>query len=684
MPGQNSKIAQALRLHQAGDVGQAEALYREILNEDASHADANHYLGVIAHQFGQLDAAAALIARAISVRPDYVEAYTNLANTLKAQNKDGEAISCLQKALALRPDYAEGHANLGVLLKGLGKFEDALSSLDRSIRLKPDFLAAHFNRANLLKERNRMEEARDAYQKVLALQPQFVDGHLNLGSLYEAMNEPRKARQCYEQAMKIDPKSAEALCNLAALDFAEGELDKAQSTIQQALNLNPEFAQAHRIASQIYRAQENHGEAISRIKRAIELSPDNAGMYNTLGLIYLDQEKDTEAVECFEKALGLDPDYSDAHGNLANVQRKQNQPKRAREHYLKALRLNPNSADIHNNFGTLLKDEGEIDLALASYKKATELKPDFADALNNLGHTQLLMGNFEEGWKHYHWRWKMQSLAKHVRTFEAPQWDGTLMENRTLYVYPEQGLGDFIQFVRYMPLIAERVGKLVLEVPRALEGLYKTVPGTGNIISHGQSPGPIDAHIPLLDIPLLLGTDINSIPPALGLERFDCEKEWQERLSSYAGQKIGLVWAGNPDHQNDKNRSLDPASLLPLTELEDVSLFSLQVGTGSTCKDVFGEQVTDLAPQLTSFVETAAAMRQLDLIISVDSSPAHLAGTLGVPVWTLLPFMPDWRWMMGRDDSPWYPSMRLFRQPAPGDWDSVIHSLKDAVSGAGS
>lgn len=677
----SEKLDQAITHHRAGQTAQAEVLYREILATDETDADANHYLGLIAHQFGQFEAAVELISKALASRPNDTQALLNLANAHSSLGRKEEAVGSLRTALKINPAFAEGYANLGIIQKEMGNISDAISSYRKAIKVKPGFLAAHFNFANLLKAERRFEEAIEQYGEALKLNPVFVEGHINLGSVYEAVERFDKARACYHSALAINPNSAGARCNLAALDLMDGDNASAYENAKKAVQINPDFGEAYRVLGMAQRGMKQYDAAELSLYNSIEMDPDNYINYNTLALILKDKNEITKSLDYFKKALEIKPDFADAHGNIANLFKDLDQLSEATAHYQTALKLNPKSADAHSNYGSLLKDQGELDSAVVSYQTAVALKPDFADALYNLGLIQLLRGDFIPGWKNYRWRWKLQDMSQKVRAYATPVWDGRPFLEKTLFVYPEQGLGDFVQFVRYLPLLKALGGKIILEIPKPLAGLYGALSDTGCFITTGQTPGLFDFHTPLLDLPMLLATDQRSIPPVADLAPTPpkTEAKWKTRLSPYTGLRIGIVWAGNPDHKNDKKRSISAEHFVPLTELDNVTVFSLQVGAGTKSKSKLIGPWIDLDADLTSFEETAAAMRQLDLVISVDSSPAHLAGTLGISVWTLLPFLPDWRWMMDRKDSPWYPTMRLFRQPRPGDWTSVMKDVCTAL-----
>jgi hypothetical protein len=349
--------------------------------------------------------------------------------------------------------------------------------------------------------------------------------------------------------------------------------------------------------------------------------------------------------------------------------------------YRRAISINPDFAEAHCNLGVLFKELGKLDEAMTCFSKALEMRPDYSEANYNLGLAFLLKGDFKKGWENYASRWKCDPLKKTRRSYEVPLWEGQSIKDKTLYLYPEQGLGDFIQFVRYLPVIQGYGGRIITETPEALYELISSSFEKFQITKSGKTSGHFDFHAPMLDLPIMLGTTENSIPAheAYLIAPEKLVQKWCERLDAYDGLRVGLIWAGDPKHKNDKNRSIDPSHLAPLLRLDGVNIFSLQVGHDGEANKVLGKAIVDLAPELTSFHETAAAMKNLDVVISVDSAPAHLAGSLGCRIWTLLPFMPCWRWMLDGDSTPWYPSMQLFRQATIGDWSCVIKEVCQAL-----
>jgi hypothetical protein len=391
-----------------------------------------------------------------------------------------------------------------------------------------------------------------------------------------------------------------------------------------------------------------------------------------------------EAIAAYRRAVALNPDMPEAWLNLGNALKEGGQLDEAVAAYRRAVAVKPGYALGHSNLGYLLREKGRLDEAVAACRQAIEIDPEHSGAHSNLALALLVQGHFAEGWEAYEWRWKAEGFGTAARDFGRPRWDGGALEGRTVLLHAEQGLGDALQFIRYLPLVQERGGKAIIECQPALQRLFGTMAGDVPVIAKGAALPAFDVHCPLLSLPRIFATDLANMPGDVPYLRADAAEAsaWSDRLAAHPpGFRVGLVWAGNPNHTNDRNRSLKPASLLPLGAVKGVRFFSLQKGTGAEGRDGLpaGLELSDVAGELGDFADTAALIANLDLVITADTATAHLAGAMGRPVWTLLPFAPDWRWLLGREDSPWYPTMRLFRQAAIGDWPPVIARVCDQL-----
>ena len=676
-------LAIAIEHHQGGRLQAAEQIYRQILQVEPNHADALHLLGVIASMLGKPEMAIEYMARAVQRKPDYAEAHSNLGLALNSQGRLEEAVVCYRRALALKPDYAEAHNNLGNALSDQRKLDEAAACYRRALALKPDFAEAHYNLGNALKDQGKLDEAAVCYRRALSLKPDFAEAHNNLGVVLSDQGKLDEAIACYRRALALKPDFAEAHNNLGVALSDQGKLDEAVACYRRALALKPDYAEAH---SNLGLALSNQGkldEAVACYRRALALKPDFAEAHNNLGNALKDQGKLDEAVACYRRALALHPNFAEAHNNLGLTLSAQGKLDEAVACYRRALALKPDYAEAHNNLGNALKEQGNLDEAVACYRRALALKPDYADANFNQSLLTLLTGDFERGWGEYEWRWKTKQRNFHGRYFAQPLWDGQPLAGSTILLHAEQGLGDTIQFVRYVHLVKERGGRVVVECQPPLLPLLADCPGIDQALAQGEPLPAFEVQAPLLSLPGILGTTLGSIPARVPYLRADPElaQSWRQKLEALDGFKVGIVWQGNPQVKGDRQRSIPLRYYEALARVKGVRLVSLQKGPGADQLRAVDAAfpVLDLGQQLETFRDTAAVLQNLDLLISSCTSVPHLAGALGVPVWLALPFVPDWRWLLERADSPWYPHHRLFRQSRPGDWSELFERIAGAL-----
>jgi Flp pilus assembly protein TadD len=423
--------------------------------------------------------------------------------------------------------------------------------------------------------------------------------------------------------------------------------------------------------------------AIELIRRAIAVRPDSAEYHSNLGNLLRAIDRTNQAIAAYRDALAINPKLAVVHTNLGGALARQGQLSDAAAEHREAIQLDPNLAEAHSNLGNALVDQGCVEQAITACRAAVALNPQNAQMQFNLANCLLLDGNFAEGWPAFEWRLKCNDLGE--RTFVQPRWDGGDLTEKTILIHAEQGFGDTIQFIRFIPLITGRAGKVIVECQPELIELLRELPGVAEWIPRGQPLPPFDVHCPLLSLPSHLGTTVLDIPPQMPPLRAPpnrCQL-WQPRMARDSARlKVGLAWAGNPSHQNDRNRTIPVSELRPLGQIAGVQWFSLQKGSGHDrgAISIPGFDETDLPAPLHDFADTAAVIEQLDLVISVDTAVGHLAGAMGKPVWLLLPFAADWRWLRNRSDSPWYPTMCLFRQRQPGAWVEAIQRVIAAIA----
>jgi hypothetical protein len=421
------------------------------------------------------------------------------------------------------------------------------------------------------------------------------------------------------------------------------------------------------------------------------MKPDHIPAYLDLSFL-CDQLGNTGgAINCCKKALDLDPECADAYNYLGNAQVSHGDVPAALESYRQAVQIRPDRADVYFNLANALKGCGRLRAAIENYHRALELKPDYIDAHWNLSHALLLSGNFLDGWREYEWRFQLPGQKDiYPYRYEVPRWDGASFKGKRLLVHDEQGLGDTLQFMRYLPLVKSLGGTVIFEVRKQLLKVLQNVTGFDELVersSDGQPPVAFDLYVPLMSLPAIFGTTQLTVParvPYLSADS-DLTHRWAEKLNQISGFKVGICWQGNPSHQADGSRSVPLKYFTPLANIGNVRLVSLQKKHGlEQLVDLPAEvSVIDFASELDEsngvFIDTAAVMKNLDLIIASDTAIPHLSGALGVPVWLVLPDIPEWRWLMERNDSPWYPTMRLFRQTKPGDWTTVFCRIGEAL-----
>jgi tetratricopeptide (TPR) repeat protein len=563
------------------------------------------------HQAGRVQEAERLYRQCLTVNPRHADSLHLLGVAAHAEGRHLQAADLISRAIEINAEEASFHSNLGTALWKLGRLDAAVASYRRALELRPGYAKAHFNLATVLWKQGCLTEAGACYRTALAFKPDYAEAWDNLGT--------------------------------------------------------------------VLKAQGKRDEAIASYRRAIEVSPNYPEAHNNLGTALLEQGRTEEAIGCYRKALSLKPDYPEAHFNLGTAIWDLGQPNAAVACYRTSIALRPHDTDALLNLGTALKELGQLDEAAACYRKVLALEPQHPEAHCNLGIVLLAQGELAEGWQEHEWRWQTPQLITARRDFAQPQWRGEMAAGSTLLIHAEQGFGDTIQFCRYARQAAARGLRVILEVQQPLVRLLRNLPGADRVIARGAALPAFDLHCPMLSLPLALGVTLGTIGPFDPYLHADPAQvaAWQTRLAGTLGPwpRIGLAWAGNPRNHSrglaavDRRRSLAPSRLAPLFKLRGLRFVSLQ-------KDGLRAPVefplTDVMDEIQDFADTAALIANLDLVISVDTAVTHLAAALGKPVWLLDRFDACWRWFTGRRDSPWYPGLRLYRQPQPGDWESVL------------
>jgi tetratricopeptide (TPR) repeat protein len=580
--------------------------------------------------------------------------------------------------------------------------------------------AACFEQAFALHRDNDLERARVLYERALDYDPEHFRSLHSLGVLLLQQQQPERALPLIQRAIRLNPQSPGAYLSRGNAEEQLNDFDSAVRSFEQAIAAKPDFADAHFNRANVLRRLRKYELAIAGYERTLALKPGHVFALNNCALALSDLKRHSAALERLDRALALDLGYAEAHYNRGNVLLAMEDYRAALASYDACIALDPSRTQAHFNRATALKNLRRLDEALAAYETAIGQQPQFAEAhsnraivlqdLNQLEEAVaawdeaiklqpenaplhlhkamglLSLGHLEEGWREFEWRLRTDGLETVApsRTFSRPRWDGrSSIAGKTLLIHSEYGLGDTLQFCRYVPLLAARGAGVVLEVQRPLASLLRRLDGAPRIIHSGDPPPHFDLHCPLLSLPLAFNTALATIPTPRRYLHVDADQvgRWRDKLGVAAKPRVGLVWSGNHLHANDRNRSLPLASLLRMLP-DGFDYVSLQREPRDADRLVLGEtdRILNLAADIADFSDTAALCECMDLVICVDTSVAHLSAGLGRPTWILLPANADWRWLFKRNDSPWYATATLYRQERAGDWDGVLQRVRSDLA----
>jgi len=488
------------------------------------------------------------------------------------------------------------------------------------------------------------------------------------------------AEELYLQILRLEPTNSVALNLLGVLAMQSEKPAKARQFLQRAIDLSPANGEFHFNLGLALAADNMPAEAEASFRKATLLSPRNPAAWNKLAELLIEDGKAQEAAAACRKALALQPKFPEACNTLGRAMFGLDDLDAAIAAFSRAVEQYPNFAAAQCNLGQAMCESGRYDQALVSLRRAIELKHNFALAHWNLALLLLRLGDFERGWPKFEARWRLPNVDM-VMPYQQPWWDGGPLHGKRILLHAEQGFGDTIQFIRYLPMVIERGGKVLVVAQRELVPLLRCIGGVEQWLSEGDRLPEFDVHCPMLSLPGRFQTkpaDIPAMVPYLTCEA-TCAERWRGRLRKYPRPRIGLAWTGSPINPENPTRSFPLAAMAPLGEATSGSFFSLQKGAAAAQSAAAPMPLVDWTDDLHDFADTAALMESLDLVITTDTSVAHLAGALGRPLWVLLKYVPDWRWFIDRSDSPWYPTAKLFRQPRRGDWSAPMRQAAEAL-----
>jgi tetratricopeptide (TPR) repeat protein len=571
------------------------------------------------HQTGDFPQADALYRKILQYEPNNPDVLHYLGLLLHQTGQNEAAVKLISQAIQICPAASPLYCNLGLVLQALGKLEAAVENYQKALSLQPDFVQAYFNLGNVLCTQGKLDEAIENYRQIISLNPNFSLVYKSLGRVFEQKNDLEVAKSNYQKAISLNPDDAEAYCNLAMTFRGQNRLD----------------------------------EMIENFQKAIAVKPDYVDAYNNLGVALKEQGKLDLAIENFQRVIVLKPDFADAYNNLAGA----------------------------------LQEQGKLKDAVANYQHALELNPNAAMTRMNLGLLLLSLGRFSEGWQYCEARFDPSLKNTYLVAsthFEFPRWQGESIIGKSLLIWSEQGFGDEVQFCRYVTVLkAQGVGQITWVCKEPLKDLIMTLKGIDNVLTQQESFAATRHNYWTFALSLPLHcktTTLDAIPATIPYLFANSElvSKIALELSTIRDFKIGICWKGSSMHKNDKNRSPGIAAFEGLFKMQGVKFFTLQPDTRQELLEAAGKNGVDRKNEIdtSSFAEAAALIMNLDLVISCDTSICHLAGALGKPVWIVLPFLADWRWLFDREDSPWYPTMRLFRQVQRGDWNEIFQRVE--------
>lgn len=656
-----AQFQKAVALHQRGEFDQARAAYEKLLGQDPRHDGVLHCMGLLCSHVGDFQNAVSFFERAISIDPQQEAYQLDFGNALQNIGRLREATLAYDAALRINPKNLSAAFNKGLACQGLNSHQLAIDAYGRVIGLKADHAEAFYNRGNSKYALGFFSDAIDDFKSAISLNADWVDAHFNLGVLYQARGELEQADLSYREVVRINPLYGQAHYNLGVLNHARGLFD----------------------------------QAIECYHRVLESTPNHTQSILNQGVAFKELGNVVAALNCFDRAIELDPRSAQGFFNRALVLKQSGDLQGALGAYDAALSIRTNFPEAWLNKGVVMMEMRLVPDAISCYDQAISQSAEFHEALENKGSALLTLGRYDPGWELYESRWHKKRAAGARRDFGSPAWAGSeSLEGKTILLWAEQGLGDTLQFCRYVKEVADLGARVFLEVQAPLVRLMHGIQGADQIFTRDSEAPSVDFHCSLMSLPCAFSTTIETIPHSTRYIHPEAAAvlRWQERLGKRVRPRVGLVWSGGFRPAQPELWKLNERRNIPLKMFEafgdlPIDYFSLQKGQSAELElstliqnRWLGPVMVNLSDQLTDFAETAALIEQLDLVISVDTSTAHLAAAMGKPTWILNRYDSCWRWMMDRTDSPWYPSARLYRQSTPGDWMGVLEQVREDLA----
>lgn len=599
------------------------------------------------HNAGRFAEAEAEYGALLNGAPNEANILHLLGVVCSQQGRKDEAVQHILRSISLQPGTAEFHSNLAMVYLEQGRFEQSAAAAQSALALRADYVGAMNLLANARKALGRLDESIDWFERSLTVRPDQPDVLSALTDVLRQAGRNDQAEARMRELMTAHSAAHDSLVKNGEALLSQNRLEEAAVTFR---SLMQRFGQSwvgfNGLGLALFQLR-RFDEALPLFHKSIELAPDNPGPYNNVGHAYMIEGQLEQAIEFLKKALAIRPDFAEAYNNLGSAH---------------LFRL-------------------DIAEARRAYERALFFQPDHRDAHWNMAFVMLLTGDYRNGFREYEWR--RLKFPQERRHFREPLWDGFDIAGKTILLYAEQGFGDTIHFVRFAPVVAARGAKVILECQPELVSLLSRTAGVSQVVARGSSLPRFDYQCPLLSNAYVLGATLDTLPRNVPYVHVDpvLQEQWARAIAPYKRDlNVGIAWAGAPNQSRNRERSATLEAFAPLTDLKGVRFFSLQVGDTGKTPAPAGLDLIDLTREIRNFDDTAALIANLDLVISIDTGVCHLAGAMGKPIFAMLAYSPDWRWLLDREDSPWYPTMRLFRQPARRDWASVMRNIRGAIA----